>query len=101
MSKAIVVFVLLMLIPLRFAQADWESLGPEGGELRNVVQSATDPNTLFGFSDSYSTKVYKSTDGGTSWSQVGSFNNQEYCATAASNGNLYAGCGSAFATSTN
>jgi len=83
------------------ASASWESLGPEGGEIRHVVQSTSDPNTLYAFSDSYSTKVVRSTDGGSSWATVGSFNNQEYCATVASNGTICAGGGSAFMYSTN
>lgn len=101
MTKLKLLIALLVLTPLRLCLADWECLGPEGGDLRHVVQSPVDANTLFGFSDSYSTKVYKSTDGGTSWSQAGSFNNQEYCVAMASNGTIYAGGGHAFMYSTN
>jgi photosystem II stability/assembly factor-like uncharacterized protein len=93
--------VVLVMVWSSFAWADWESLGPEGGEVRHVIQSTLDANTLFGFSDSYSTKVVKSTDGGSTWSPVGTFNNQEYCAVMASNGTIYAGGGHAFMVSTN
>jgi photosystem II stability/assembly factor-like uncharacterized protein len=81
------------------ASAEWESLGPEGGEVRHIVQSVSDASTLFGFSNSYPTQVVRSTDGGSTWSNAGTFNNNEYSAAMGSGGRLYAGCGSAFATS--
>jgi len=97
----LVIPVLLILVSSGTVSADWESLGPEGGEVRHVVQSTLDANTLFAFSDSYSTKVVRSTDGGTTWTPIGSFNNQEYCVAMASNGTIYAGGSHAFMYSTN
>jgi photosystem II stability/assembly factor-like uncharacterized protein len=99
--KLFALVLLILLVPVHQALGDWESLGPEGGEVRHVLQSRTDANTLYGFSDGSPTKVVRSTDGGSSWSMIGSFNNTEYCSAIASNGNIYAGCGHAFATSTN
>ncbi len=99
MLERIIPACLVLLLPVLPAHAGWESLGPEGGEVRHVVQSVSDANTLFGFSNSYPTQVVKSTDGGSTWANAGTFNNSEYCAAMGSGGRLYAGCGHAFARS--
>jgi photosystem II stability/assembly factor-like uncharacterized protein len=92
--------LVLLFFGFQTALADWLSLGPEGGEVRHVIQSTLDANTLYGFSDSYATKVVRSTDGGTTWTSIGSFNNQEYSVAMNAAGTIYAGGGSAFFYST-
>lgn len=49
------------------AYGPWETIGPEGGEVRAILQSSQDTEVLFAVSGSYPAKVIRSQDGGTSW----------------------------------
>lgn len=61
-----------------FIHAEWESIGPYGGYLWSVVASPTDSNVVWVMSYSTPTKVARSTDGGASWSTLGSVSTS-YC----------------------
>lgn len=76
-----------------FMHAAWESVGPEGGYIRSIVVSATNGDVLYGATYYSPSKIIKSTDGGDSWGQVGSYTNTNYCmAIDPTNDNrLYAG----------
>lgn len=84
-----------------FASSDWESIGPEGGEVRNVIQSNQDAGTIFAFTDNSPTQVLKSVNCGDTWTKVGTFNGYEYCAAMGPTGTIYAGSGSYVYYSTN
>lgn len=100
--KACLVLVLsALVIALGTAWADWEGIGPDGGELRSLLQSTQDAGTLFGFSDYSPSRVVRSTDTGASWTVVGTLTGQEYCTAMGAGGTLYAGGGGEFYYSTN
>lgn len=50
--------------------ASWESMGPEGGWISNVLQHPTDNNILYATSYEYPCRIYKSTDKGNTWIQL-------------------------------
>ena len=69
----------------------WESVGPEGGEMKAVLQSTQDATTLFAMSGSYPTQVVRSTDGGATWETVSTFTNSiPYDMVMTENGTLVA-----------
>ncbi len=67
----ILIFLLLPLV----GYGPWESVGPEGGEVKAVLQSTQDAGTLFAISSYNPTQVVRSTDGGNSWSTISDFSN--------------------------
>lgn len=83
--------VLLLMGLCVFSFAAWEAKGPPGGRLRSVVISKTNENILYATSYSYPTHVFKSTDAGTTWGEVGSYSNYNYCLAIDQSDNLYAG----------
>jgi photosystem II stability/assembly factor-like uncharacterized protein len=101
MGRFVLACAFLPLALSGIASADWESLGPEGGDVRHVTQSTLDAGTIYGFTDSSPTQVLKSTNGGDTWTKAGTFNNTEYCAAMSPAGTLFVGCGSYVYYSTN
>ncbi len=89
-SFHIALISVVLLSGISFGQ--WTSMGPEGGAIRNVIQNPVCPDSLYAFTDSLPTRVMMSVDGGSSWTQVGSFDNRENCAAIGANGVLYVGC---------
>jgi photosystem II stability/assembly factor-like uncharacterized protein len=83
------------------SSADWESVGPEGGEVRHVLQSTQDSNTLFAFTGSGPIQVLKSTNGGDTWTKVGLCNGYDYSAAMGPTGTIYIGSSSYVYYSTN
>ncbi|MCC5786713.1 MAG: hypothetical protein JJU33_08445, partial [Phycisphaerales bacterium] len=73
----------------------WEALGPFGGDVMDVAASPTAPGVvLAGVAPSGSTggTLYRSTDGGATWSQVSAIGNTSvYEIAFASNGRVYIG----------
>ncbi len=53
------------------AFAEWESIGPYGGYLWSVAASPTDSNVVWVMTYSTPAKIARSTDGGASWSTIG------------------------------
>ncbi|MBD3277103.1 MAG: hypothetical protein GF388_02285 [Candidatus Aegiribacteria sp.] len=69
----------------------WESVGPQGGEMKAVLQSTQDANTLFAMSGTYPTQVVRSTDGGATWETISTFTNSTpYDMVMTENGTLVA-----------
>ncbi len=66
--------LILLMLPL-VGYGPWESVGPEGGEVKAVLQSTQDASTLFALSGTYPTQVVSSTDGGNNWSTISDFAN--------------------------
>lgn len=66
--------LILLVLPL-VGYGPWESVGPEGGEVKAVLQSTQDTGTLFALSGYNLTQVVSSTDGGNSWSNISDFSN--------------------------
>jgi len=87
MQKLLVVLTLIGMCGL--LNAGWETIGPCGGYMRSIAISPVDNNTLYATSYSSPTRVFKSTDAGFSWNEVGSFNSYNYCMTIGSTGVLY------------
>jgi photosystem II stability/assembly factor-like uncharacterized protein len=90
-----------LLAAVTVSYADWESIGPEGGQVKNVVQSASDVNTLYATSGSYPVRVMKSTDAGLNWIEVGTFNSYDYATSVGPTDVIYAGCYSTVYRSSN
>lgn len=99
MNRLLTVLCLLALAGL--TGADWESIGPEGGEVRNVLQSNQNANTLYAFTDNGPTQVLRSTNGGDTWSKIGTLTGYDYCAAIGPTGIIYVGSGSYVYYSTN
>jgi photosystem II stability/assembly factor-like uncharacterized protein len=66
----------MLLIASLLAYGPWESIGPEGGEVRAILQSNQDSSVLFALSGSNPAQVIRSLDGGNSWETISSV---EYC----------------------
>ena len=96
-----VISITLLLCCLGFAA--WESIGPYGGYVRSVAVSHSNNNIAYVASYSTPTSVAKTTDGGASWTTMGTIPTQVYCmAIDPTNDNiLYTGCGHAIYRSTN
>jgi len=63
--------IAILLIPL-LGFGPWESVGPEGGEVKAILQSTQDTSILYAVSGSYPTQVLQSTDNGSNWSALAS-----------------------------
>jgi photosystem II stability/assembly factor-like uncharacterized protein len=83
--------ILLLSGCLSIAAADWESIGPEGGQVNHIVQSYLDSNVLYAVSGTNPTTIVKSSNSGTSWSVAGSYPYTNYCLTIGPTDNLFAG----------
>ncbi|MBN2416758.1 hypothetical protein JXO52_13000 [bacterium] len=70
--------VSLLITAGLFAQADWLSIGPEGGSVSHIVQHPTEPNTLYLVPEAYTCRIHRSTDGGTTWSALGTITSRIY-----------------------
>jgi len=94
------VFLLLLLLspPL---SADWESVGPEGGQISYLAQSTVDPDVIFALSGSSPAKVMRSDDLGLTWNMAGTFNGSPYSLAMNPSGTLMCGASSYFYYSTN
>jgi len=62
----------LILMPL-LGFGTWECTGPEGGEIKALVQSTQDAGVLFAVSGANPTQVVRSSDGGDSWETISEF----------------------------
>ena len=83
--------LILLFLGLSISFAEWESIGPEGGQVKNIVQSYTDGDVLYATSGTSPTLVLKSVNSGDSWSVAGSFSWSNYCMTIGPTDNLYVG----------
>jgi len=50
----------------------WESLGPDGGMIQGMAVRSSNPAELYAVTNTWPSLVYKTTNGGLSWSQVAS-----------------------------
>jgi len=81
---------LLLLLPL-LSFGPWESVGPEGGEVKAILQSNQDTSILYGLSGAIPTQVVQSTDNGSTWTTISSFTNATpYDLVMTANGDLVA-----------
>jgi len=101
MKTSLVLFILSLITTIGTSYADWEGIGPDGGELRSLFQSTQDAATIFGFSDYSPSRVVRTTDTGASWTVAGTLTGMEYCSAMGAGGTLYAGGGAEFYYSTN
>ncbi|MES2836793.1 MAG: T9SS type A sorting domain-containing protein [Bacteroidota bacterium] len=72
----------------------WQSMGPDnqGGRTYAILFEKSNPNTIF--AGAVSGGLWKTTTGGTSWLEVGDFeNNNISCIHQAANGDMYFGTG--------
>jgi len=79
----VIVLVLISLSPSNIANAGvnfWSSIGPEGGTIHSIIITPTAPDTLYVGTDG---GVFKSTNGGGSWSAVNTGLTNLYIATLA------------------
>ncbi|UCF71165.1 MAG: hypothetical protein JSW49_02485 [candidate division WOR-3 bacterium] len=66
------VMLMCILCMFAFMNAEWEAVGPFGGYLYSVVASPSDGNVVWVMSYSSPARIAQSTDGGASWSTIGS-----------------------------
>jgi len=45
----------------------WEAIGPEGGNVKSVLQDANSPDILYAFTYNYPCQIYKSVNSGENW----------------------------------
>lgn len=62
--------IAMLIMASLLAYGPWESIGPEGGEVRAILQSSQDPDDLFALSGSYPAQLIRSQDGGSTWEPV-------------------------------
>ncbi|OPL18767.1 MAG: hypothetical protein AVO35_13115 [Candidatus Aegiribacteria sp. MLS_C] len=98
--KSLYAAALFLMILSGSSSAQWISLGPAGGTVRNIIQDPLYPDTFYAFTDSLPTRVLMSGDGGNSWTEAGSFDGRENCAAMGTNGVLYVGCDYTLGSST-
>lgn len=80
--------LILLILPL-VGFGPWESVGPEGGEMKAVLQSTQDTSLLYALSGTYPTQVMRSTDCGSTWSKISDFaNSYPYDMVMTANGTL-------------
>lgn len=68
--------VTVLLAAALLAYGPWESTGPEGGQVKALLQSGQDPGVLFALSGSSPSQVVRSQDGGSSWETISEI---QYC----------------------
>jgi photosystem II stability/assembly factor-like uncharacterized protein len=66
--------IAILLIPL-LGFGPWESVGPEGGEVRAILQSTQDASILYALSGTYPSQVIRSTDNGSTWNTISEIEN--------------------------
>lgn len=64
--------LLLLMIPL-LVSGPWEPTGPEGGEIKAILQSTQDTDVLYALSGDNPTQVVKSLNSGTTWTAISDF----------------------------
>ncbi|MBN2587255.1 MAG: hypothetical protein JXA64_00510 [Candidatus Fermentibacteraceae bacterium] len=64
-----------LIIASLMAYGPWESIGPEGGEVRAILQSTQDTSVLFALSGSNPAQVIRSQNGGGSWENISEISN--------------------------
>ncbi|MBM4162332.1 MAG: hypothetical protein FJ217_14680, partial [Ignavibacteria bacterium] len=74
--------LLLLLVPAVLCgqsptASTWESIGPEGGYLTDIVQNPANGD-LFAVSYGNPARLYKSTNSGDTWTKVSEINNSIY-----------------------
>ncbi len=94
---------LIFAIFFALGNAAWESIGPYGGNIRTVLVSFTNDNIAYVSSYTSPSVIAKTTNGGTSWTNVGSISNYIYCGAIdpTNHDKLYMGGSSYFYRSTN
>jgi len=55
-----------------FANADWESIGPFGGQLRTMAIAPSNENIIYVATNTGPSIIFKSLDNGVSWGEIGS-----------------------------
>lgn len=85
------IFLLIAVTLTASLYADWQSICPPGGNMNVIAISPTDDNLVYAASYSYPTRIFKSTNKGVSWSEVGSFNSYCYAMTVSQSGVIFAG----------
>ncbi len=58
--------------------ASWKSVGPTGGGVVALAVNPANPNEVFAASSGYRGQVYRSTNGGTSWTRLAVFDDMIY-----------------------
>lgn len=60
--------------PPQFAAGTWQSVGPVGGNVIAVAAHPQNANELYAAAGISTTQIYKSTDGGQTWSRISTIN---------------------------
>ena len=56
--------------PCRSHGEAWISMGPDGGSIKRLLQDPTNPNVIYIISGSYPSRMFKSIDKGSQWSEI-------------------------------
>src|SRR5690242_14367958 len=65
-SLAILAFALLLIVPA-FAGSQWQTLGPDGGDVRSLAYDPKNPDKIF--LGTSAGKLFLSVNGGASWTR--------------------------------
>jgi photosystem II stability/assembly factor-like uncharacterized protein len=76
MIKRLLVIAVLMPAAILFAQ--WQPMGPPGGDFRAMARSASSDNTIYLASNGSPSNIWRTTDNGTTWSRMGSISSSIY-----------------------
>ncbi len=82
---------------------EWVSLGPDGGYVRAMASDPTDPDVMYVAVYSYPSRIFKTTDGGSSWGLAGTVSGYvlSLAVDPSTPSTVYAGSGSYVHKSTN
>ncbi|HEX7320618.1 MAG TPA: hypothetical protein VF399_09740 [bacterium] len=94
---------IFLLVFIAFGMAAWEAVGPYGGYIRPVMVSYSNENIVYAVSYTYPSAVAKSTNGGATWTTVGSISGNGYSGAIdpTNQDKVYVGTGSYFYRTTN
>ncbi|UCC12543.1 MAG: hypothetical protein JSW02_03145, partial [candidate division WOR-3 bacterium] len=61
--------IALVILPL-FMLAEWEPIGPDGGEVRELAVAPSNEAIMYVATPRIPAKIFRSTDAGVSWNNV-------------------------------
>ncbi len=98
--KILTLVLLAFIVP---GWSAWESIGPYGGYIRPVMVSHTNDSIVYAASYTSPSSIAKSTNGGASWTTMGSISGYPYCGAIdpTNHDKLYLGSSSYFYRTTN
>jgi len=68
----------MLLLPVAALFAQWQPMGPPGGNFRALAMASSNDNIQYLASSTYPSSIWKTTNAGNSWNRVGSVSDNVY-----------------------